>query len=240
MIRLDGDVRRLLEAGTDGRIGAARAHGPVNGRTGTACAWLLVERGTGSLHAGDQRADVVGRDDVFASPGWSAFVGPDTGFAVDGDLDVTIVWRASDRTAPGTARIVDPANVPDEERGGGTTARRVRTYIAEGELIVGETLNPPGGWSSWPPHQHTHEEIYLYRFDPPHGFGVHASLADDGLSSSPSRNRSTALVVHDGDVVRITHGEHPVVAAPGCAMYYLWALAGDTDVPDTRTNPRFT
>jgi 5-deoxy-glucuronate isomerase len=240
MIRLDGDVRRLLEAGTEGRIGAARTHGPVNGRTDTACAWLLVERGTGSMTAGDVRADVAGRDDVFAAPGWSAFVGPHTEFALDGDIDATIVWRASDRTPKGTATIIEPQTVPDEARGEGTTARRVRTYIAAGELVVGETLNPPGGWSSWPPHQHTHEEIYLYRFDPRHGFGVHASLAADGPSSSPSWNRSMALVVRDGDIVRITDGEHPVVAAPGCTMYYLWALAGDTDVPDTRTNPLFT
>ena len=49
-------------------------------------------------------------------------------------------------------------------RGDGATQRRVRTYVPEGELIVGETLNPPGGWSSYPPHRHDHEELYLYRF----------------------------------------------------------------------------
>ena len=123
--------------------------------------------------------------------------------------------------------FVDREDLPPPS--GGVTARRVRTYVAEGELIVGETLNPPGGWSSWPPHHHAHEEIYLYRFDPPHGFGVHADLA-------PGRN---PRVVRNGDIVRIVDGEHPVVAAPGCAMYYLWALAGDSNTVDTRVDERF-
>ncbi len=232
MIDLDGAVDELLAAGVDGRIGVARSRGALRGRTRDACAWVLVERGSGSLTAGEETADVAGRDDVFAGPGWSAVIGPDTAFALAGDLEATVVWRWSRR--PAAARIIDPAVVPDEDRGSGVTARRVRTYVAHGELVVGETLNPPGGWSSWPPHQHTHEEIYLYRFAPRHGFGVHVALGDGhGGGDAP-------IVVRDGDIVRITADEHPVVAAPGCAMYYLWALAGDTDTPDTRVNPMFS
>lgn len=229
MIELAGTVDDLLAPGADGRIGAARSRGTLCGRTDEAVAWLLIERGTGELHVGSEYVHVDGRDAVFDGPGWSALIGPDVEFVADGDLDATIVWRASTRTAAGAGHIIDPATVPDEARGEGTTARRVRTYVAEGELIVGETLNPPGGWSSWPPHQHAHEEIYLYRFAPPHGFGVHADLA-------PAR---APRIVRDGDIVRIVDGEHPVVAAPGCAMYYLWALAGDTDTVDTRVDPRF-
>lgn len=231
MIELAGSVDRLLEPGAAGRIGAARSHGTLCGRTDAAVAWMVVERGAGELHAGpvNVTVTVASRASVFDGPGWSALVGPAVEFTLDGDFDATIVWCASTRTPPGTARLIDPATVPDEARGSGTTARQVRTYVAEGELIVGETLNPPGGWSSWPPHCHAHEEIYLYRFDPPHGFGVHADLA---AGRSPR-------VVRDGDVVRIVDGEHPVVAAPGCAMYYLWALAGDSDTVDTRVDSRF-
>src|SRR5262249_51155771 len=156
-------VRRLLDAGPGGRIGAARTRGRVTARTESACAWVLVERGAGTLTAGGHHAELHGRDDVFGAPGWSAFVGPRTDVQLDGDLDATVVWRASDRTPPGCVRVIAPGDVPDEARGTGATARRVRTYISAGELVVGETLNPPGGWSSWPPHQHTHEEIYLYR-----------------------------------------------------------------------------
>jgi 5-deoxy-glucuronate isomerase len=101
---------------------------------------------------------------------------------------------------------------------------------------VGETLNPPGGWSSWPPHAHAHEEIYLYRFDPEHGFGVHVDVGDDACAI----DGDAPQVVRDGDIVRITSGHHPVVAAPGCTMYYLWALAGDAPSVDTRMDTRFT
>ena len=41
-------------------------------------------------------------------------------------------------------------------------------------------------------------------------------------------------------MVRITTGWHPVVAAPGSTMYYLWALAGDADVVDTRVDSRYS
>ena len=39
-------------------------------------------------------------------------------------------------------------------------------------------------------------------------------------------DRSDATIVRDGHVQRIASGYHPVVAAPGYAMCYLWALAG--------------
>lgn len=224
----EGRVEGLLEPGADGRLGAARTDGPVSGTTGRALAWLVVEDGRGRLRAGDDEIEVDGRASVFEQAGWSALVGPETPFALDGDLRATFVWRSSDRTTP--TRVIDPETVAEEARGEGTTARRVRTYVAEGELIVGETLNPPGGWSSYPPHRHEHEELYLYRFEPSFGFGVHVSYDESA---------DAARVVHDGSIERITDGYHPVVAAPAAAMYYLWALAGDHDTVDTRVDPQF-
>jgi 5-deoxy-glucuronate isomerase len=229
----DGRVEWLLEPGGAGRsgavrLGAARTDGAVSGVTGAALAWVIVEDGRGALRAGSDEVDVEGRNDVFERAGWSAIVGPDTRFELTGDVRATVVWRASDRSTP--TRVIDPASVAEEARGEATTARRVRTYVAEGELIVGETLNPPGGWSSYPPHRHDHEELYLYRFDPPTGFGVHVSY-DDATDA--------ARVVRDGSIERITDGYHPVVAAPAAAMYYLWALAGDHDTVDTRIDPLY-
>ncbi|MDQ1467882.1 MAG: 5-deoxy-glucuronate isomerase [Actinomycetota bacterium] len=230
LLNLSGGARVewLLEPGVDGRLGAARTAGAVSGRTGAALAWVVVEDGSGRMRAGSDTVEVGGRTDVFERAGWSALVGPETQFEVDGDMRATIVWRASDRATP--TRVIDPAAVAEEERGEGATARRVRTYVPEGELIVGETLNPPGGWSSYPPHRHDHEELYLYRFDPPSGFGVHVSYDEIG---------DAARVVRDGSIERITNGYHPVVAAPAGAMYYLWALAGDRDTVDTRFDPLY-
>jgi 5-deoxy-glucuronate isomerase len=227
-------IEWLLEPGAavrsgSARLGAARTVGDVAGSTRAAMAWVIVEGGEGRLRAGADAVEVGGRSDVFEGAGWSALVGPATPFELEGDLRATVVWRASERATP--TRLIDPASVAEEERGEGTTARRVRTYVAEGELIVGETLNPPGGWSSYPPHRHEHEELYLYRFEPAHGFGVHVSY-DDAADE--------ARVVRDGSIERITSGYHPVVAAPAAAMYYLWALAGDHDSVDTQVDPVFS
>src|SRR5437763_1939695 len=78
------------------------------------------------------------------------------------------------------------------------------------------------------PHAHAPEELYLSRFAPAHGFGVHVDVGDDACHTDGDAPK----VVRDGDVVRIRSGHHPVVAAPGCTMYYLWALAGDAPAVD--------
>lgn len=225
----EGRVEWLLEPGVDGRLGAARTDGSISGTTEAALAWVIVEDGSGRLRVGSHDIDVVGRATVFERSEWSAIVGPAAEFELEGDVRATVVWRASDGSTP--SRVIDPASITEEARGEGTTARRVRTYVAEGELVVGETLNPPGGWSSYPPHRHEHEELYLYRFEHANGFGVHVSYDDD---------TDAARVVRDGSIERITNGYHPVVAAPAAAMYYLWALAGDRDTVDTRVDPAYT
>ena len=38
-------------------------------------------------------------------------------------------------------------------------------------MVLGEVINHPGRWSSYPPHSHAHPEIYHYRFHPEQGFG---------------------------------------------------------------------
>jgi len=99
-------------------------------------------------------------------------------------------------------------------------------------LIVGETFNPPGNWSSYPPHKHDasdppaeapYEEIYYFRVKPPQGFGIQRVYTPDG-SEAPL---DEVYVVEDGDTVALPRGYHPVAAAPGYRLYYLWALAGE-------------
>jgi 5-deoxy-glucuronate isomerase len=201
------------------RLGAARGKGPVAGRTTEAVAWLLVEGGEGRLRVATSSADVGGRDDVFEGAGWSMFIPPDTTFSVEGPLRYSLVWRRAERPLP--PRIMPPSDVTEEARGTGASARLFRTYLPNGPLIAGETINAPGSWSSYPPHRHEHEEVYLYRFDPPQGFGIALNYGEV---------KQVARMVHDGYVQRISEGYHPVVAAPGYTMYYLGALAGDSDV----------
>ncbi|MFL6239703.1 MAG: 5-deoxy-glucuronate isomerase [Actinomycetes bacterium] len=217
MIDLEGAT--VVLSADDGRLGYAVADRGVQVTTTNAVAWVVVEGGRGFLDAAGQHVRVGTRNDVFGGAGWSAYVGTHATATADSDLRCIVVWRACDGDNP--SRIIDPADVQVEERGSGAFARTVRTYLADGPLIAGETINPPGGWSSYPPHRHDDfEEAYLYRFAPAGGFGLAARYDDDGAQES--------TVVRDGDVTRIPRGYHPVVAAPGYAMAYTWALAGDT------------
>jgi 5-deoxy-glucuronate isomerase len=91
--------------------------------------------------------------------------------------------------------------------------------------MVGETFNPPGNWSSYPPHKHdgrdgepTLEEVYYFRIDPPQGFGQQMLYTADG--------ESVTHAVRDGDTVLLPYGYHPVSAPPGYRLYYLWGMAG--------------
>jgi len=108
-----------------------------------------------------------------------------------------------------------------EQRGAGTmgetSTRIVRTTFddhnaPDANLVVGEVINFPGKWSSYPPHPHPQPEIYHYRFFPEQGFG-HATVGD------------MVYTVHNGDTVKILNDlSHPQVAAPGYAMYYIWVI----------------
>ena len=98
--------------------------------------------------------------------------------------------------------------------------------------MVGETLNPPGGWSSYPPHKHDvddppreaiYEEVYFFRIQPEGGFGIQRVY--ERREGADALNE--VLVVEDGDTVIIPRGYHPVVAAPGYQLSYVWALRGE-------------
>lgn len=105
--------------------------------------------------------------------------------------------------------------------------RTVRT-VFDGEsaeysnMVLGEVINHPGKWSSYPPHDHPHPEIYHYRMFPQQGFGV--SLLD--YDAHTVRDKSTSLISPDK-----THSQ---VAGAGYAMYYIWMIP---HLPDDRWLP---
>ncbi|MEY2452491.1 MAG: 5-deoxy-glucuronate isomerase [Acidimicrobiaceae bacterium] len=188
---------------------------------------LEVSRGQGSFRSDGAAWVLIDRSDTFGTPGWSALVAPNDTYELDEDVAWTAVVR---RGATVATTEIRPEAVVVEQRGEGPTERIVRTYVSEGPLICGETINPPGGWSSWPPHRHEHEEIYLYRFDAPEGFGV--QLVYDGDPGEPA-------IVREGHVERIRGRYHPVVASPKSSMLYVWALAGESMTLTPEADPRY-
>lgn len=133
-------------------------------------------------------------------------------------------------------RVFGPDQVPNEHRGKGQVAGRCLRFVRtifdgstspeNAELVLGEVVTLPGGWSSYPPHHHRQPEIYHYRFTESQGFG-HAELGD------------SVYKVRDRDTVCIPPGlDHAQCAAPGYGMYYSWVIRHLPDNP--YTVPDFT
>ena len=179
-----------------------------------------------------------GRADVFSGPPVMLYLPPQSRCEVRADSDrVDIgVFSAPANAAKAAATLLEGAAITARQIGRDNWQRTVYSALDQNtpaeRLLAGETLNPPGNWSSYPPHKHDRanppqeavlEEIYYFRIRPAQGYGFIWTYTD---SSDPD-GFSTVFVVEDGDTVLLPKGYHPVVAAPGYALHYTWVLAGE-------------
>ena len=149
--------------------------------------------------------------------------------ALSDEVEIAIQGCENPRDFPVT--FWQPGSYRSELFGEGTlqdtSTRRVRTIFdaataPESAMVMGEVINYPGKWSSYPPHTHAQPEIYHYRFYPEQGFGF-------------SEQGDNVYKVHHRDTVTIpSHVTHPQTAAPGYAMYYIWLIP---HLPDDRFGP---
>jgi 5-deoxy-glucuronate isomerase len=176
-----------------------------------------------------------GRRSVFDGPGDTVYAPAGTRLrlrALGGSAQLAVASAPASAEDCAPARVITPADQRLAEVGEGNWARTVRTILGPddpaGRLLLGETINPPGNWSSYPPHRHDRddpprevdlEEVYLFKVDPPGGFGVQIRYEEGGAEE--------AFLVRDDDIAVIRGGFHPVVAASGYSLYYLWVLAGE-------------
>jgi 5-deoxy-glucuronate isomerase len=185
------------------------------------------------IDAGDETFALPARTSVFSDEPSAVYAPPATSVVLHGPL-LAAVFRSPGPAQDGAvgAYAIHPDDVQTVQRGSGNFTRRVRDILPAtrpaSRLLAGETINPPGNWSSSPPHKHDRhappeevalEEIYLFRIEPSQGFGLQLSY-----TTQPPAER--AIVVRDLDAVAIPAGYHPVVAGPGYGLYYLWCLAG--------------
>lgn len=177
--------------------------------------------------------DLGGRGDVFEGVPTSVYVPSGISYRISASGPVEIAVLRAPAPAGGEAYVIRPPDVTVAVRGEGPSRRTVHTILDESKpaqrLVAGETYNEPGAWSSYPPHKHDRhdppreavfQEVYYFRVKPKEGFGFQRLY-------SPERHVDSTFVVEDGDTVLIPWGYHPVVAAPGYRLYYLWALAGE-------------
>jgi 5-deoxy-glucuronate isomerase len=126
------------------------------------------------------------------------------------------------------SRLFTPEDCKTEMLGTGTmnesSTRMTRSIFnksnrEKSNLLLGETINFPGKWSSYPPHYHPQPEIYFYKFNLENGFGY-----------AGSGNKAYKVISNDTLLVN-SPVEHPQVAAPGYAMYYSWAIRHIDNLP---------
>jgi len=79
-------------------------------------------------------------------------------------------------------------------------------------MVLGEVINLPGKWSSYPPHYHPQPEVYFYHFERPEGFGA-------GWSGGEVHE-----IHHNGCCIITDSSTHSQVMAPGYPCCYMWGI----------------
>ncbi len=178
-----------------------------------------------------------GRKSVFAGPPVMVYIPPASKFTITAttkQFDAGLFSASSHAKAPAT--LLEGSSVVAKDIGRDNWKRTVYSALGDDvqaeRLLAGETLSPPGNWSSYPPHKHDRsnppkeavlEEIYFFRLRPSQGYGfIWTYTAPDDPEGF-----STVFMVEDGDTVLLPKGYHPVVAAPGYELHYTWVLAGE-------------
>lgn len=212
--------RLVLEAGTSERFACDGEE-----------AIVVLQEGRGSFHCGSDEAWPVSRAGVFVEPATSLYLPPSTEVEIKAETALEAVIVSTPVTSPGAGPgFLPPSTVKISRRGKGAYTRTIHDILVHDDyaqrLLVGETFNAPGMWSSFPPHKHDGndgeaklEEVYHYRIDPPQGFAQQMLYTREG--------ESVTHTVRDGDAVLLPYGYHPVAAPPGYRVCYLWALSGE-------------
>lgn len=184
-------------------------------------AFLLIEGSVRFEWDNGQMAEAA-RASCFDEQPWVLHVPPGIKVRITGLADHSeLTCHAAANAGSFPSRLYLPADCRSEERGKGTlretSTRIVRTIFDDNNaphsnLVLGEVIDFPGKWSSYPPHHHRQPEIYYYRFQPRQGFGF-SEIGDEVVKV---RHNSTVLI-RPGMT-------HPQTTAPGYAMWYLWVI----------------
>ena len=204
---------------------------------------LSILSGVASMDIGGKAFDSVSYDamgaraDVFSGRPTMIYVPRGAAYEIRAEspeLDVAAFSAPSRRDTKPV--LVRPEDVIESHPGAGNWQRRVYTGVGPNvdadRLLVGETFNQPGCWSSFPPHKHDedrppheawYEEVYFFLLKPKQGFGIQR------VYTAPKARTplDECFVLRDGDTVAFPAGYHPVAAAPGYQLYYFWGLAGE-------------
>lgn len=200
--------------------------------TGTNEFGLLVLEGTCSIEVEEKNyGEIKSRTDLFSGLPSAVYVPADSRFSMTGGhAKVAICGGKCDQKTK--SALITPQQIKIMKVGKDNWSREVRLIIGPDSpsvnIIMGETINPPGNWSGTPPHKHEddnppreslHEEVYYFQTERPQGWGIERFY-------SPERNINELIYLENNVVTFMPWGYHQIVAGPGYTLYYLFFLAG--------------
>ena len=195
---------------------------------------LIILTGSCDILIGDRLFEGIGsRKSVFDGMPTAVYIPPGTKYSINSDNFAEVaICKTRCEPHDGPASLILGEHVKVVRVGHDNWSREVRMIVGPDcgakNMVIGETLNPPGNWSGTPPHRHEndnlpneslHEELYYFRTNKPQGWGMERIY-------SPERSINELIYITDNTVTFMPFGQHQVVAAPGYWLYYLFFLAG--------------
>lgn len=195
---------------------------------------LVLLKGIANVKTDNKIYQNIGkRMSVFEKiPPYSVYISNDDTYIVEALTDLELAVCSAPGKGSYPARLIEPKDVGQENRGSGKMSRKIHNILPEDKeadsLLVVEVYTPDGNTSSYPPHKHDidnlpHEsyleETYYHELNPSQGFIFQRVYNDD-------RTLDETMSVEHQNVVLVPEGYHPVSAVPGYESYYLNVMAG--------------
>ncbi|MHA1380548.1 MAG: 5-deoxy-glucuronate isomerase [Candidatus Helarchaeota archaeon] len=134
---------------------------------------------------------IGGRKNVFDGKAYAVYIPPHSEFKINSEIKAEIAICSSPASIKSKPQLITPSDVRLNVVGRDNWQRNVYDIIKDNvdaeKLVVGETITPPGNWSSYPPHKHDEnseyeakmEEIYFFKIFPEYGFGLQRLYTPD-------------------------------------------------------------
>lgn len=193
---------------------------------------FILMSGKATLEVDGQSYDME-RDNPFSYNPWCLLMAKGQEAKVTATSTSEFYVQKSENDRDYATKVYTPEETHTWHRGdqgelGDTIRRDVRTCYdyetrPDSNMVLGEVVNLPGKWSSYPPHSHPQPEVYFYFFEKEQGFGA-------GWSSNKVHE-----VRHHGCLLVTDNTCHSQVMAPGYACCYVWGIRHLPDNPWEKT-----
>lgn len=218
-------------------------NGIFKGNTGREEVVFVITEGKCKFYVEKNLIGIMKRKNVFEEPPCAVYLPPYYDYSIEFEKKTEICVVGCPGKGTGKPKFLNSKEIKLRRVGEETFFRNITDIIPEtfpaDRIILGETINDPGNWSSYPPHKHDKdnppeeyklEEIYFFKICPKTGFGI-IRIFDE--------TEDNLFLIRNDEVVTIPKGYHPVGVVPKHQIYYLWALAGEKRKLTPYTHPDF-